>query len=151
MSAMAEATRLTRQGRVLEATALIQQTLTSLTVTRPAPDAPGPEDSGWIPRRRTLPRRPASSLRRPHRPASPAVKRTAGQFSAFSYSNAAGSRTYRLYVPSGGSASGGSASGGPGGPLPLVVMLHGGTQDAATFDAATGMNDLAEREKFLVA
>jgi len=151
MSAMAEATRLTRQGRVLEATALIQQTLTSLTVTRPAPDAPGPEDSGWIPRRRTLPRRPASSLRRPHRPASPAVKRTAGQFSAFSYSNAAGSRTYRLYVPSGGSASGGSASGGPGGPLPLVVMLHGGTQDAATFAAATGMNDLAEREKFLVA
>jgi poly(hydroxyalkanoate) depolymerase family esterase len=146
MSAMAEATRLTRQGRLLEATALIQQTLTSLTVTRPAPDAPGPEDSGWIPRRRPLPRRPASSLRRPHRPASPAVKRTAGQFSAFSYSNAAGSRTYRLYVPSGD-----PASGGPGGPLPLVVMLHGGTQDAATFAAATGMNDLAEREKFLVA
>jgi poly(hydroxyalkanoate) depolymerase family esterase len=151
MSAMAEATRLTRQGRLLEATALIQQTLTSLTVTRPAPDAPCAEDSGWIPRRRTLPRRPASSLRQPHRPASPAVKRTAGRFGAFSYSNAAGSRTYRLYVPSGGPASGGPASGGPGGPLPLVVMLHGGTQDAAAFAAATGMNDLAERAKFLVA
>ena len=169
MSAMAEATRLTRQGRLLEATALIQRTLTGLTVTRPAPDAPCAEEetgaargrypdpppaltareraplgrlhSGWIPRPRTLPRRPASSLRQPHRPASRAVQRTAGRFGAFSYSNAAGSRTYRLYIP----------SGAPGGPLPLVVMLHGGTQDAAAFAAATGMNDLAEREKFLVA
>ena len=174
MSAMAEATRLTRQGRLLEATALIQRTLTGLTVTRPAPDAPCAEEetgaargrypdpppaltareraplgrlhSGWIPRPRTLPRRPASSLRQPHRPASSAVQRTAGRFGAFSYSNAAGSRTYRLYIPSGD-----PASSDPGGPLPLVVMLHGGTQDAAAFAAATGMNDLAEREKFLVA
>ena len=33
MAAMAEATRLTRQGRLLEATALIQQTLASPAVT----------------------------------------------------------------------------------------------------------------------
>src|SRR5580693_6855181 len=129
MTAMAEATRLTRQGRLLEATALIQQTLASPAVTRRAPDAPRAEEetsavpghspdppparparegtqlrrvhSGWIPRRRTLPGRGAPGLRRPHRPAAPAVKPPAGRFDAFSYTNAAGTRAYRLYVPTG--------------------------------------------------
>ena len=169
MAAMAEATRLTRQGRLVEATALIQQTLASPAVTRQAPDVPpagektggtpdrrpapppvlragqgtqpGRLHPGWIPRRRTAPSRGARDLRRTHRPAAPAVKPPAGRFDAFSYSNAAGTRGYRLYVPAGHA----------GGPMPLVVMLHGGTQDATTFAAATGMNDLAERQALLVA
>jgi poly(3-hydroxybutyrate) depolymerase len=70
----------------------------------------------------------------------PAVTPPPGRFDAFSYTNAAGTRAYRIYVPA-------SAAGA----LPLIVMLHGGTQDAATFAAATGMNHLAEREKFLIA
>ena len=40
MAAMAEATRLTRQGRLVEATALIQQTLAGSAVTRQALAAP---------------------------------------------------------------------------------------------------------------
>ena len=168
MAAMAEATRLTRQGRLAEATALIQQTLASPAVTRQAPDVPpagektggtpdrrpapppvlragqgtqpGRLHPGWM-TRRAIPSRGAQALRRTHRPAAPAVKPPAGRFDAFSYSNAAGARGYRLYVPAGHA----------GGPMPLVVMLHGGTQDAATFAAATGMNDLAERQALLVA
>jgi poly(hydroxyalkanoate) depolymerase family esterase len=169
MTAMAEATRLTRQGRLAEATALIQQTLASSALTRRTPDAPsaGHETGntpgrcpdppaalpagqgtqlrrtlpGWLTRRRTLPSREARDLRRPLRPAAPAVNRPVGRFEAFSYTNAAGTRAYRLYIP----------AGHVGGALPLVVMLHGGTQDAAIFAAATGMNDLAERQGFLVA
>ena len=175
MKAMTEATRLTREGRLAEATVLIQQTLARPAAPWRMPDAPsageetgstpgrypdGPPPAlssgqgtklkrvlpGWLTRRPTLPGRDAQDLRQPYRPAAPIVDRPivdrpTGRFEAFSYANAAGTRAYRLYVP----------SGHDGAALPLVVMLHGGTQDAATFAAATGMNDLAERQGFLVA
>jgi poly(hydroxyalkanoate) depolymerase family esterase len=168
MAAMAEATRLTRQGRLIEATALIQQTLAGPATARRVPDAPRPEEqtggaaarysdpapalraregtpmrwlrSGWIPRLSTLASPGAPALHRAHRSAAPAAKRPAGRFDAFSYTNAAGTRAYRLYVPTGLT----------GGPVPLVVMLHGGTQDADTFASATAMNHIAERQTFLV-
>ncbi len=38
----------------------------------------------------------------------------------------------------------------PAAPAPLVCMLHGCTQDAATFAAATLMNELADRQGFVV-
>jgi poly(hydroxyalkanoate) depolymerase family esterase len=65
----------------------------------------------------------------------------AGSFQRFVYSGPAGSRPYMLYVPSGYS---------PRKPEPLVVMLHGCSQTALSFAASTGMNTLAERERFLV-
>ncbi|HEY7815849.1 MAG TPA: PHB depolymerase family esterase [Nakamurella sp.] len=51
-----------------------------------------------------------------------------------------GSRAYVLYVPPGLGA----------GPVPLVVMLHGGTQTAADFAVGTDMDCLADHYGFVV-
>ena len=63
------------------------------------------------------------------------------KFLAGSYSNQAGSRAYKLYVP----------STYDGQTLPLVVMLHGCTQSPDDFAAGTRMNKLAEEHGCLVA
>jgi poly(hydroxyalkanoate) depolymerase family esterase len=62
------------------------------------------------------------------------------QFLTRSFSNAAGTRNYRLYVPA--RAAEGSRA--------LMVMLHGCKQNPDDFAAGTGMNALAEEHGFLV-
>ena len=57
-----------------------------------------------------------------------------------SYSNHAGSRQYKLYVP----------ACYHGQPMPLLVMLHGCTQDPDDFAAGTQMNQLAEENQYFV-
>jgi poly(hydroxyalkanoate) depolymerase family esterase len=54
---------------------------------------------------------------------------------------AAGARDYKLYVP----------SHAEGGTRPLIVMLHGCTQNPDDFALGTGMNALAEELGFVVA
>jgi poly(hydroxyalkanoate) depolymerase family esterase len=127
LARMYEAARLTGQARLAEATALLQQ------------GAGG----GRLPDMQAvlshlphgLGRRSASVAKPRPGPVLP------GRVLDLSYANAAGERSYKLYVPS--SHTGRAA--------PLMVMLHGGTQDPDDFAAGTRMNELAERHGFLVA
>jgi poly(hydroxyalkanoate) depolymerase family esterase len=63
-----------------------------------------------------------------------------GRFIEAVYTNPAGSRAYKIYIPS---RYDGQA-------LPLIVMLHGGTQTPDDFAAGTRMNLIAEEQTCLV-
>jgi poly(hydroxyalkanoate) depolymerase family esterase len=74
-------------------------------------------------------------------PFTPAAPRHGGNFISCRHHGEAGSLRYKLFIP-------GSHDGTP---LPLIVMLHGGGQDADDFALGTGMNALAEEYGCLVA
>jgi poly(hydroxyalkanoate) depolymerase family esterase len=72
----------------------------------------------------------------------PAVVPAGSRFVERSYTGPAGGRTYKLYVPSGYTGQE---------EVPLIIMLHGCTQNPDDFAAGTSMNELAETHTFLVA
>ncbi|MGH2543086.1 MAG: extracellular catalytic domain type 1 short-chain-length polyhydroxyalkanoate depolymerase, partial [Ardenticatenaceae bacterium] len=67
----------------------------------------------------------------------PVLPARAGTFLTESYNG----RLYKVYLPTGYQ---------PGTPAPLVVMLHGCTQDPDQFAAGTEMNSYAEQHTFIV-
>ncbi|HEY0878218.1 MAG TPA: PHB depolymerase family esterase [Zeimonas sp.] len=133
---MNEATRLTRSGDVSAATAAIQRALRGRHTTSAA-DASDVVDveARVVPDAVPLDAEPSLRGRwvEPDRPAD-------GAFLAGSHAGAFGRRDYKLFVPPGAGAS----------TLPLIVMLHGCTQDPDDFAAGTAMNDAALAHGFVV-
>jgi poly(hydroxyalkanoate) depolymerase family esterase len=132
---MAEALRLTRAGRLTEATGALQRGLASAGAA--APGEPTVEqrfaDPGGV--------RPSVSNSRPRAAAASAAAVMDGDVRHLTHTESAGTRSYDLYIPASYT----------GQPVPLVVMLHGGKQNGSDFAAGTRMNELAEQHPFVVA
>ncbi len=128
-----EATRLTKAGRLTDATAALQRMLNGQAASM----NPGPQARRGPPTIDGHAEAPAAAKAKPTRDAGPG----GAKFLAASFSNPAGTRSYKLYVP----------SGYHGQPIPLIVMLHGCTQSPDDFAAGTRMNEAAEEHTCLVA
>jgi len=163
---MAEATRLTRLGRLGEALGLLRgqsisarpDATASGKIVDPQPQAGGGRAWTATPDATVSPPPSSRRGRAPELINGPELGRAYGsardgdtkamgrsppgaRFEDVTFRNPEGKRTYKLYVP----------SGYHGQPAPLVVMLHGCTQTPEDFAAGTRMNALAEDHLFLVA
>jgi poly(hydroxyalkanoate) depolymerase family esterase len=174
MNEMLKATRLIRTGEMMEATALIQRALRGMPTPNVAANdadaatdahiidgdfrvidiaAAASSDDTHVHEERT--RRSFKQFRDPLTPNwqeyfenIPGPTRAprkqdvepGGRFVSGTYTNHAGTRGYKLYIP----------SCYHGQTLPLVVMLHGCTQNPDDFAAGTRMNLLAEEHQCFV-
>ena len=136
---MNEVTRLTRVGRLSEATQVIRHALgphqAPLPMTSAEPDPPGLIDE-CVTKLETAVVDTAPPARTP--------VQERGSTLTGEHIEAGLVRSYLLYLPPATSAS------PPDSAMPLVVMLHGCTQDPADFALGTGMNKLAHERRFAV-
>ena len=133
-NSMAEATRLMQSGNLQAATAAIQAAFGGAAVPTAANDADVIDVEAHEVKRE------ASAPQDPAQPAHYAKPGPSGQFISASHTEAAGTREYKLYIPPASFEE----------PLPLVVMLHGCTQNPDDFAAGTGMNEAALKRGFYV-
>lgn len=139
---MAEATRLVRSGQLRAATAMIQAAIAGRDSAGPSP-AVAPEASSEV---IDVPARVVPSDPQHNRAslssdvAVNAAPAAAERFLAGSFSNGRDRRDYKLFIPAQAYDR----------PLPMVVMLHGCTQDPDDFAAGTGMNEAAALRGFYV-
>ena len=175
---MREATRLTQSGRLIEATEAIQRALSGAQGADAEPCRTNAHDAAARVRATDAVPSKASSLvldgcvfevdagmpaakpttfsdapaARPTVDALPPRLRSVGddaaatipvglgEFTSGTHTHATQTRRYKLYAP----------PGHIGRQLPLVVMLHGCTQDPDDFAAGTGMNERAREQGFFV-
>ena len=163
---MITATKLTKEGKLSQATAILLRMCRGEAEPRATASSPTKKASGkaiidktratdaevsdepstlsafiakFQPHGVTLPAEGLGDTALKSRP--PVATPSGSTFISATHTGEAGSRNYKLFVPSGYT----------GQKLPLVVMLHGCTQSPDDFAAGTGMNILAEEQKCFVA
>ena len=141
-SSVREAMRIMREGDLLAATAAIQRGLNGTTEAKPSTAAGSPDRESIEGTCRVVDDLPLATKETPvGGPPAPAPTPTErAQFSEHTYTGSAGTRRYKLFIP----------SAYRGQPLPLVVMLHGCTQTPDDFATGTRMNMLAEERACFV-
>ena len=135
---MRQATQLTQAGRLTEATAAIQRALSGKTdpydVVADQEKPVKPASSAMILDGCVFEVAPADTA------AGADSVAGVGTFTSGSHTHAALTRRYKLYV----------STQSTGQPRPLVVMLHGCTQNPDDFAVGTGMNERAREQGFCV-
>ena len=153
------ATGMTRRGRLVEATHSLQQALAAQVAAGASGDSgtervePGPQAAGDVLDgvvREIAPREPPRTARlgavstetaeMPLPDAGATTQPAATRFEVSSFTGASGTRRFKLFEPAGFADR----------TLPLVVMLHGCTQDADDFAVGTRMNELAQERGLFI-
>ena len=129
--------RATPDARLTAANDLVQRTLAQHGLSAQS----GPMDASELPAMPSINDLLSKLGAATPSPAGPAADiPTGASFLSDTFTCAAGSRSFRSYIPA-------SAAEGASG---VVVMLHGCTQTPEDFAAGTGMNHLAEKHRFIV-